>query len=225
MLFSDRREAGKRLATELVGRWPALRDEDPLVLAIPRGGVPIGYEVARQLDAPLDLFIARKLGAPGHEELGIGAVAPGGTRVLDHDAIRALDISDDYIEAITRKETEELERRLRRFRGDRPPLRVEGRGVVLVDDGLATGVTALASLTALRSQQPRRLLFAAPVCSPEGALAVTRQADDVVCVATPDRFVGVGAWYYDFTQTSDEEVVALLALRETEWHDAHSTSP
>ena len=210
MLFADRVEAGRRLGMELVRRLPQVRDEDPLVLAIPRGGVPVGYEVARAIDAPLDLFIARKLGAPGHEELGIGAVAPGGTRFLDADAIRALNVSDAYIEEVTRKELAELERRLRRFRGDRPPPRIEGRSVVLVDDGLATGVTALASLAALKLQHPRRLVFAAPVCSPEGAQAVARHADDVVCVATPDRFFGVGAWYHDFTQTTDEEVEELL---------------
>ena len=210
MLFSDRVEAGRRLAAELVRRFPHIRDEDPLVLAIPRGGVPVGHEVARAIDAPLDLFIARKLGAPGHEELGIGAVAPGGTRFLDADAIRMLGVPDAYIEEITRKELAELDRRLHRFRCDRPPPRIEDRSVVLVDDGLATGVTALASLTALRLQRPRRLLFAAPVCSVEGAEAVARQADAVVCVAMPERFFGVGAWYHDFAQTTDEEVVELL---------------
>jgi putative phosphoribosyl transferase len=205
-----------------VRRLPQLRDGDPLVLAIPRGGVPVGYEVARYLDAALDLFIARKLGAPGHEELGIGAVAPGGTRFLDTDAIRALGVTDEYIEEVTRKELAELERRLRRFRGDRPPPRIAGRPVVLVDDGLATGVTALASLAAIRIDEPRRLVFAAPVCSVEGAQTVGRQADDVVCVATPDRFFGVGAWYQDFTQTSDEEVIELLQQREAEWNNSHS---
>ena len=216
MLFTDRAEGGRRLAAELVRRLPRIRDEDPLVLAIPRGGVPVGYEVARATEAPLDLFIARKLGAPGHEELGIGAVAPGGTRFLDADAIRMLGVSDAYIEEVTQKELAELERRLHCFRGDRPPSRIEGRSVVLVDDGLATGVTALASLTALRLQRPRRLVFAAPVCSVEGSEAVARQADDVVCVAAPERFFGVGAWYQDFTQTSDEEVVELLARRSGE---------
>jgi putative phosphoribosyl transferase len=222
MLFADRHEAGRRLGAELVRRLPQLHDGDPLVLAIPRGGVPVGYEVARHLDAALDLFIARKLGAPGHEELGIGAVAPGGTRFLDTDAIRALGVTEEYIEEITRKELAELERRLRRFRGDRPPPRIAGRPVILVDDGLATGVTALASLAAIRLDQPRRLVFAAPVCSVEGAETVARQADDVVCVATPDRFFGVGAWYHDFTQTSDDEVVELLRRRETEWNTTHS---
>ena len=224
MIFADRVDSGRRLGAELKRRFSTLRHEDPLVLAIPRGGVPVGYEVARAVDAPLDLFIARKLGAPGHEELGIGAVAPGGTRFLDADAIRALDVSDAYIEQVTQKELAELERRLRLFRGDRPPPRMEGRSIILVDDGLATGVTALASLAALRLQRPRQLLFAAPVCSVEGAQAVSHQADDVVCVAMPDRFFGVGAWYRDFTQTSDEEVVDLLARREMEWSATHSMS-
>jgi putative phosphoribosyl transferase len=224
MLFADRVDGGKRLGAELRQRLPRLREEDPLVLAIPRGGLPVGSEVARAIDAPLDLFIARKLGAPGHEELGIGAVAPGGTRFLDADAIRALDVSDSYIEEVTRRELAEVERRLRRFRGNRPPARIEGRSVVLVDDGLATGVTALASLAALRLERPRRLVFAAPVCSIEGAQAVARHADDVVCVAMPDRFFGVGAWYHDFTQTTDEEVVELLAQREREWNAARSLS-
>jgi putative phosphoribosyl transferase len=222
MLFRNRTEAGRRLGAELLRRLPQLHDGDPLVLAIPRGGVPVGYEVARYLDAALDLFIARKLGAPGHEELGIGAVAPGGTRFLDTDAIRALGVTDEYIEEVTQKELAELERRLRRFRGDRPPPRIAGRAVVLVDDGLATGVTALASLAAIRIEQPRRLVFAAPVCSVEGAETVARQADDVVCVAAPERFFGVGTWYHDFTQTSDEEVIELLQQREAEWNNTHS---
>lgn len=222
MLFANRTEGGRRLGAELMRRLPQLRDGDPLVLAIPRGGVPVGYEVARYLDAALDLFIARKLGAPGHEELGIGAVAPGGTRFLDTDAIRALGVTQEYIEEVTRKELAELERRLRRFRGDRPPPRIAGRSVVLVDDGLATGVTALASLAAIRLEKPQRLVFAAPVCSVEGAETVARQADDVVCVAAPERFFGVGAWYHDFTQTSDEEVIELLQQREAEWNHTHS---
>ena len=154
MLFSNRWEAGKRLGLEVVRGVTGIRERDALVLAIPRGGVPVGYAVARAVDAPLDIFVARKLGAPGHEELGIGAVAPGGARFLDADAIRSLGVTDSYIEEVTRRELAELERRLRRFRGDRPPPRIEGRVVVLVDDGLATGVTALASLGALRLQHP-----------------------------------------------------------------------
>ena len=210
MIFHDRRAAGRRLAQELLARLPQLREEDPLVLAIPRGGVPVGYEIAVALRAPLDVFIARKLGAPGQEELGIGAVAPGGTRVLDLATIRMLRVPDDYIEKVTAREVAELERRMRAFRGDRPPPRITGRAVVLVDDGIATGVTARAALAALRLEQPRRLVFAAPVCSHEASGLLAGEADAVVCVAVPYRFFGVGAWYEDFTQTTDEEVIAFL---------------
>src|ERR671934_1764820 len=140
MIFRNRRAAGQRLGQELLARLPHLRDEDPIVLAIPRGGVPVGYEIAMALRAPLDVFVARKLGAPGQEELGIGAVAPGGTRVLDTATIRMLRVSDEYIDKITARELAELDRRMRAFRGDRPPPRIAGRAVILVDDGLATGV-------------------------------------------------------------------------------------
>jgi putative phosphoribosyl transferase len=210
MIFRNRRAAGQRLAQELLARLPHLPDEDPIVLAIPRGGVPVGYEIALALRAPLDVFIARKLGAPGQEELGIGAVAPGGTRVLDTATIRMLRVSDEYIDKITAREVAELDRRMRAFRGNRPPPRITGRAVVLVDDGLATGVTARAALAALRLERPLRLVFAAPVCSHEASSLLAGDADAVVCVAVPYRFFGVGAWYEDFTQTTDEEVVAFL---------------
>src|SRR5918912_38990 len=210
MIFRNRRAAGQRLAQELLARLPRLRDEDPIVLAIPRGGVPVGYEIAVALRAPLDVFIARKLGAPGQEELGIGAVALGGTRVLDTATIRMLRVSDEYIEKVTARELAELDRRMWAFRGNRPPPRITGRAVILVDDGLATGVTARAALAALRLERPLRLVFAAPVCSSEASGLLAGDADAVVCVAVPYRFFGVGAWYEDFTQTTDEEVVALL---------------
>lgn len=210
MIFRDRVDAGQHLARALLERFPWLPREDPIVLAIPRGGVVVGHEVARALGAPLDVFIARKLGAPGHEELGIGAVAPGGARVLDAATIRMLGVPDEYIEEVTQREREELERRLRVFRGDRPPPRLAGRAVVLVDDGLATGVTARAALHALREESPARLIFAAPVCSPEGRDLIAQEGTHVLCVATPERFYGVGAWYADFRQTDDEEVRELL---------------
>ena len=211
MIFRDRVDAGQQLAHALLDRFPWLPREDPIVLAIPRGGVVVGHEVARALGAPLDVFIARKLGAPGHEELGIGAVAPGGSRVLDTTTIRMLGVPDEYIEDVTRRELAELDRRLAAFRGDRPPPRLTNRAVVLVDDGLATGVTARAALHAIRQLHPSKLIFAAPVCSPEGSDLVAQEADDVLCVATPARFYGVGAWYADFRQTSDDEVRELLA--------------
>lgn len=222
MIFRDRIEAGERLGRELDARLPHLREEHPIVLAIPRGGVVVGYEVARVLDAPLDVFIARKLGAPGHEELGIGAVAPGGTRVLDEQAIRMLGIPDAYVEDVTRRELAELERRMRAFRDDRPPPDLTGRAVVLVDDGLATGVTARAALAAIRREHPSRLVFAAPVCSPEGAELVVEAADSVLCLAAPARFYGVGAWYEDFAQTSDAEVQELLRRADAAYRMAHS---
>jgi predicted phosphoribosyltransferase len=218
MLFQDRVEAGQRLARELMAELPNLRQEHPIVLAIPRGGVPVGFQVAMALDAPLDVFIARKLGAPGHEELGIGAVAPGGTRVLDSLAIQALHVSDDYIERITERELTELGRRMQRFRHGRPAPAIAGRAVVLVDDGLATGVTARAALESLRRQHPKRLVFAAPVCSPEACELLRGEADMTVCLAVPERFYGVGAWYDNFSQTSDEEVVELLALADSRLH-------
>ncbi|HEX5437609.1 MAG TPA: phosphoribosyltransferase [Gemmatimonadaceae bacterium] len=216
MLFQDRVDAGQQLARALMEELPHLRAENPLVLAIPRGGVPVGYEVAMALDAPLDVFIARKLGAPGHEELGIGAVAPDGTRVLDTMAIEALQVPDKYIAQVTQRELTELDRRMQRFRDGRPAPVITGRAVVLVDDGLATGVTARAALTALRHEHPRRLVFAAPVCSPEASSLLRGEADATVCLAVPERFYGVGAWYHDFSQTSDEEVVELLAIAARE---------
>jgi predicted phosphoribosyltransferase len=210
VIFRDRADAGRQLARLIAERFPSLADEAPIVLAIPRGGVVVGREVADALGAPLDVFIARKLGAPGHEELGIGAVAPGGFRVLDDATIRMLGVPDDYIERVTARELDELERRLRAFRGDRLPPDLRGRAVILVDDGLATGVTARASLAALRAEHPARLVFAAPVCSPEGRDFVAGDADAILCAATPQRFMGVGAWYQDFRQTTDEEVRDLL---------------
>lgn len=206
MIFKDRAEAGRRLADRL----RELRNENPIVLALPRGGVPVAYEVARALGAPLDVMIARKLGAPGQPELGIGAIAPGGVRVLNEEAIRMLGLSDGEIEEIAAKEEQELRRRLRRFRGDRPAPEIRGRTVILVDDGLATGVTAKAAIRAIRKEKPRRIVFAVPVCASDTAQALADEVDEFVCLEAPVSFGAVGLWYQNFEQTSDTEVLALL---------------
>jgi putative phosphoribosyl transferase len=204
--FEDREDAGRRLA-ERLARY---RDERPVVFALPRGGVPVGYEISRSLGAPLDVFVARKLGAPGQPEFGIGAVAPGGVRVLNGNVVERLGIPAGYLEAVTRKETAEVERRLRHFRGDRPEPEVRGRTVILVDDGLATGVTARAAVEALRRLGPRRLVLAAPVCAAQTAERLGPEVDELVCLAAPPDLGAIGFWYRDFEQTSDEEVIGLL---------------
>ena len=212
--FEDRGDAGRRLA----GRLAPYREERPIVFALPRGGVPVGYEIASALDAPLDVFVARKLGAPGQPEFGIGAVSVGGVRVLNEEAVRRLDIPEDYLEGITQRETAEVERRLRHFRGDRPEPEVRGRTVILVDDGLATGVTARAAVEALRRLEPRRLVLAAPVCAAQTAELLGPEVDELVCLQAPPDLGAIGFWYGDFSQTSDEEVIELLerARRERE---------
>ena len=212
--FEDRGDAGRRLA----GRLAPYREERPIVFALPRGGVPVGYEIASALDAPLDVFVARKLGAPGQPEFGIGAVSVGGVRVLNEEAVRRLDIPEDYLEGITQRETAEVERRLRHFRGDRPEPEVRGRTVILVDDGLATGVTARAAIRALRRLEPRRLVLAAPVCAAQTAELLGPEVDELVCLQAPPDLGAIGFWYGDFSQTSDEEVIELLerARRERE---------
>src|ERR671916_89182 len=204
--FRDRGDAGRRLA-ERLSRY---RDERPVVFALPRGGVPVGYEISRALDVPLEVFVARKLGAPGQPEFGIGAVAPGGVRILNEDVIRRLGIPDDYVERITEREMAEVERRLRHFRGDRPEPAVRGRTVILVDDGLATGVTARAAVGALRRLEPRRLVLAAPVCAAQTAELLGPEVDELVCLDAPPDLGAIGFWYRDFAQTSDEEVIELL---------------
>ena len=204
--FRDREDAGRRLA-ERLNRY---RDEAPIILALPRGGVPVGYEIARALNAPLDVFIARKLGAPRRPEFGVGAVAQGGLRVLNADAIRALDIPEEYINRVAAEETAEIERRLRLLRGDRPEPEVRERTTILVDDGLATGVTARAAIEALRRRSPRRLVLAVPVCAEQTAEAIRSEVDELVCLEAPSNLVAIGLWYRDFGQVSDEEVIELL---------------
>ncbi len=205
--FRDRAHAGRLLAERL--REYAGRD-DVVVLALPRGGVPVGYEIARALDAPLDVFLVRKLGVPGHEEHALGAIATGGIRVLNTQLIESLNLPAEWVEAIDAKERRELQRRERTYRGDRPPPDVAGRTVILVDDGLATGATMLAALHALRADEPARIVVAAPVADPAVCESLLAVADDVECLHTPRPFRAVGVWYEDFSQTSDDEVRVLL---------------
>jgi len=222
--FRDRRHAGRVLAERLLGY--AGRD-DVIVLGLPRGGVPVAYEIARALDAPLDVFLVRKLGVPGHEEHALGAIATGGIRVLNKPAIESLSIPPEWIEAIDAKERRELQRRERAYRGDRPPPDVAGRTVMLVDDGLATGSTMLAAVHAVRADEPARVVVAVPVADPDVCEALRGVADEVVCARTPHRLQAVGLWYDDFSQTSDDEVRALLerAPRQAPARAPHAVQP
>ncbi len=207
-LFRDRREAGRLLAQRLA----TLTDHpDLLVLALPRGGVPIAYEVARALRAPLDIVLVRKLGVPGHAELAMGAIAEGGVRVLNHAVIRELDISEDIIDHIAREEQRILEQRRRLYRGERRPPTVEGMRVILIDDGLATGMTMMAAIEVVRRGGPAGIIVATPVAAPESVAEIETLVDDVVTLATPEFLYAIGMWYSDFTPTSDEEVCTLLA--------------
>lgn len=206
MLFEDRGDAGRRLA----GRLAHYGDERPVVFALPRGGVPVGAEVSRTLGAPLEIVVSRKLGAPGQPEFGIGAVAPGGVRVLNERAVRALGIEEEYLDWISARESAEVARRLRLFRGDRPYPNLDGRTAILVDDGLATGVTARAALLALRRLGPRRLVLAVPVCAAQTAGLLRPEADDLICLLSPPDLEAVGLWYRNFEQVPDEEVMRLL---------------
>src|SRR5437762_3150813 len=207
MRFRDRAEAGKRLAAGLqkyAGR------HDVVVLALPRGGVPVAVEVARELGAPLDIFLVRKLGVPGHPELAMGAIAAGGVKVLSEDLISELGIPRALVEQVAVRERLELDRRERTYRGDRPIPVLRDRTVIVIDDGLATGSTMEAAVAALRIHKPARIVVAAPVGAPETCHRLQQVADEVVCAETPTPFNAVGLWYERFDQTSDEEVVALL---------------
>jgi len=206
--FRDLYEAGRQLATKLS---TYAERPDVVVFALPRGGVPVAFEVARVLDAPLDVFLVRKLGVPGHEELALGAIAQGGVRVLNAEVVRSLDIAPDTIEAVAAREGEELARRERAYRDDRPPLEVAGRTVILVDDGLATGASMRAAVAALRAEAAARIVVAVPVAAPETCDAVRAEVDEIVCAVTPEPFYAVGFWYADFAQTTDAEVHDLLA--------------
>src|SRR5258707_1235454 len=206
-LFGDRRDAGRLLADKLA---TYANRPDVLVLALPRGGVPVASEVARALGAPMDVFVVRKLGVPGYEELAMGAVATGGVRVLNDQLVERLGIPEQMIDAVAARERQELARRERLYRGDRPPPDVRGRTVILVDDGLATGSTMRAAVAALRRQGAARIVVAVPVGAPETCAEFEREADDVICAVTPEPFYAVGLWYGDFSQTTDEEVRDLL---------------
>lgn len=205
--FHDRREAGRKLAKKLsayAGR------PDVTVLALPRGGVPVAYEVALALNAPLDIFLVRKLGMPGREELAIGAIASGGVRVLNQDIIRTLSIPDEIVEFIARRETQELERREKLYRGGRAMPEIKDRMIILIDDGLATGASMRAAVVGLRAQHPARIVVAVPTAAIETCDALQEEVDEVICLMTPEPFYGVGYWYKNFSQVTDEEVRNLL---------------
>jgi putative phosphoribosyl transferase len=205
--FHDRTEAGRLLAEKLS---IYANRSDVIVLALPRGGVPVAYEVARMLNAHLDVFPVRKLGAPGHDELAMGAIAPGGVRILNDEVVRALRIPNHLIDAVAAKEEQELTRREHLYRGDRPPPDVRGKTVILVDDGLATGATMLAAIKALRQQHAGRIVVAVPIAAPEICDQMRAYVDDIICAVTPEPFYAVGLWYENFSQTSDAEVRDLL---------------
>ncbi|MBN1180316.1 MAG: phosphoribosyltransferase [Anaerolineae bacterium] len=207
LLFKDRRDAGRRLAKALMDYADRT---GVIVLALPRGGVPVAFEVAKTLHVPLDVLLVRKPGVPGQEELAMGAVASGGVRVFNDDVLRTLQIPDRAIEIVAAKEQQEIERGERAYRGDRPRLDVRGQTAVLVDDGLATGASMRAAVSALRAQEPAHVIVAVPVATPEACESFRDSVDEVVCVETPRPFLAVGAWYEDFSQTTDEEVRGLL---------------
>lgn len=223
--LKDRTYAGQALAQALE---PQYAGKNALVLALPRGGVPIGHEIAQRLGATLDILLVRKLGAPGHSELAAGAIASGGVRVLNQNVILGLGISAQALEHVAAAEQKELERRERIYRGDRPRPEVSGRIVIIVDDGVATGATMRAAIAALRQQQPARVVVAVPVAAAETVSVLEREADEVVCLAMPTPFWSIGQWYRDFGQVQDDEVRQLLAsaqqLQESANEEPQSTT-
>lgn len=206
-LFKDRVDAGRKLAKKLL---KYANRSDVLILALPRGGVPVAFEIAKALDVKMDVFIVRKLGVPGHEELAMGAIASGNIRVLNEDVVRSLQIPLQVIERVAESELKELERRERDYRGTRPALDVTGLTVILIDDGLATGATMRAAAAALKTKNPVRIVVAVPVAAADTCQFFQHEVDEVICLATPEPFYAVGAWYGDFRQTTDKEVCDLL---------------
>lgn len=208
MMFPDRREAGARLAERLL----PFKDKHPIVLALPRGGVPVAFEIARALDAPLDLVLVRKIGAPQQQELAIGAIADGehSELVTDPNLIACLDVTAEYLEQAKATALQEIERRRRAWFGDREPIEVAGRTAILVDDGIATGATMQVALRATRRRKPARLVLAVPVASPHSLEALRQETDEIICLDAPDDFFAVGQFYRRFPQLRDEEVTALL---------------
>jgi predicted phosphoribosyltransferase len=213
--FLDRRDGGRQLAAKLS---EYAYQPDVIALALPRGGVPVAHEVARALDVPLDLLIVRKLGLPGREELAIGAIASGGIRILNEDIVHALSIDPGVIDRVTEHEMEELQRRQQQYRGDRTALEVRGKTVILIDDGLATGASMLAAVQALRTRNPARIIVAVPAAAPQAIDLLRKKVDKIICVIAPDPFEGVGKWYEDFSQTTDEEVQLLLEKSDKNLH-------
>lgn len=205
--FRDRAEAGRRLAA-LLHRYAGR--EDVVVLALPRGGVPVAHEVATALDAPLDVFVVRKIGLPWHEELAMGALASGGVQLLNEELIEAYNVDPADVDRVLRREREELARRERLYRGDRPFHHLRGKSVILVDDGLATGSSMRVAVQAIRKEEPARVVVAVPVASPDTCEAFRDLVDDIVCAVTPEPMYAVGLWYEDFSQTTDDEVRELL---------------
>lgn len=205
-IFKDRRHAGR----ELGERLKRLTDGNLIVIGLPRGGVEVGFEVARTLRAPLDVIVARKLGAPNQPELGIGAIAPGGIMLLDERTVRQLGLSEEDIDRLAEKERAEMHRRLNEYRGGDDPPDLPGKTAVIVDDGLATGVTALAAVRAARAANAERILLAVPVCARETAAQMEKEVDALLCLEQPDPFIAVGVWYEHFGQTSDAQVIELL---------------
>jgi putative phosphoribosyl transferase len=219
--FRDRENAGRRLAERLA----PYQSENPVIFALPRGGVPVGYEVARALKAPLEVFIARKLGAPSQPELGIGAVAQDGTLVLNERIVEAIGVSEEYIERVVAEETKEAKRRLKLFGGERPEPKVRERTAILVDDGIATGVTTWAAIAALRRRDPRRLVLAVPVCAAHTVESLRGEVDELICLEAPSDLMAISIWYRDFEQTSDKEVIELLERARSEQEERDTNSP